>query len=82
MENQIIKQKEVQEKTPHIHNITNFVVMNNTTISHHINLLTGYPVENTNKAFKAGANSIVVVSAICTSSDPRKANHEHRGLLR
>lgn len=42
----------------------------------------GMHAENAKKAFDAGANSIAVVSAICASSDPRKASHELKELLK
>jgi thiamine-phosphate pyrophosphorylase len=36
----------------------------------------GMNISNAGKAFESGANSIAVVSAICASTDPRKAAEE------
>ena len=42
----------------------------------------GMNLTNAGEAFAAGANSIAVVSAICTSADPRKATEELKALLK
>lgn len=42
----------------------------------------GMNQDNAGQAFQAGANSIAVVSAICGSSDPRKAAKLLKGLLK
>lgn len=52
--------------------------------------LTGKPLiaiggmnpSNARQAFEAGADSVAVVSAICSSTDPRKAAEDLKGLLK
>ena len=42
----------------------------------------GMNQSNAGQAFEAGADSVAVVSAICSSTDPRKAAEDLKGLLK
>ncbi len=42
----------------------------------------GMNPSNARQAFEAGADSVAVVSAICSSTDPRKAAEDLKGLLK
>ncbi len=42
----------------------------------------GMNQSNARQAFEAGADSVAVVSAICSSTDPRKAAEDLKGLLK
>ncbi len=46
------------------------------TVSKPMIAIGGMNISNAGKAFESGANSIAVVSAICASTDPRKAAEE------
>ncbi|WP_099370851.1 thiamine phosphate synthase [Sphingobacterium sp. 1.A.5] len=51
------------------------------TVSKPMIAIGGMNISNAGKAFESGANSIAVVSAICASTDPRKAAEELKGKI-
>jgi thiamine monophosphate synthase len=61
----------IRAKAPLVHNITNFVVMNNTANA--LLAIGGISAGNAEDVLKAGAHGIAVVSAICSADDPQGA---------
>lgn len=68
--------QKLREAAPLVHNITNFVVMNNTAKV--MLSIGGIHAENTRSILDAGAHGVAVVLAICSAADPAQAARQIR----